>query len=73
MLPIKCQDCGREISDYANRCPNCGCLGQAPQQKFVYRHKYIFLGLVIAVVALAGLMAVWMAFEFVMASMSGRM
>ncbi len=25
MALIKCKECGREISDRANLCPNCGC------------------------------------------------
>lgn len=25
MALIKCPDCGREVSDKANACPNCGC------------------------------------------------
>lgn len=25
MALIKCQECGKEISNKANACPNCGC------------------------------------------------
>lgn len=25
MALIKCQECGKEISNKANTCPNCGC------------------------------------------------
>ena len=25
MALIKCEDCGKEFSDKANACPNCGC------------------------------------------------
>ena len=25
MALIKCSECGKEISDKANNCPNCGC------------------------------------------------
>lgn len=26
MALIKCNECGKEISDTAERCPNCGCV-----------------------------------------------
>lgn len=25
MAMIKCKECGKEMSDRANMCPNCGC------------------------------------------------
>ena len=25
MALIKCPECGRQVSEYAENCPNCGC------------------------------------------------
>lgn len=32
MALIKCPECGREISERAKSCPNCGCPIEAPQE-----------------------------------------
>lgn len=33
MALIKCAECGKEISDSAERCPNCGCTTRAGNDK----------------------------------------
>lgn len=35
MALIKCEDCGKEFSDKANACPNCGC----PYEKEIKKSK----------------------------------
>ena len=60
MALIKCPECGKEISDKANACPNCGCpLGKTDsevitQTKHTKKSKWIFviIGLIIVVVAI---------------------
>ena len=33
MALIKCKECGKEISDTAERCPNCGCVTKHGQEQ----------------------------------------
>ena len=42
MALITCPECGHQVSDKANTCPNCGCPTDvilADQQKYVYDYK----------------------------------
>ena len=33
MALVKCRECGKEISDTAERCPNCGCVTHHGQEQ----------------------------------------
>ena len=36
MSLIKCPECGKEISDKATSCPNCGCPVSVPKESDVF-------------------------------------
>lgn len=36
MAMIKCEDCGKEYSDKADKCPNCGCPNPAFEREVVH-------------------------------------
>ncbi len=50
MALIKCPECGKEISDKANKCPNCGCPTKNKKKKIIKYNKII---MPIAVIVLA--------------------
>lgn len=41
MALIKCPECGKEISDKANKCPNCGCPTKNKKKKIIKHNKMI--------------------------------
>lgn len=45
MALIKCKECGKEISDKASKCPNCGCK--------IHNNKIIPIIIIVSVVVLA--------------------
>lgn len=50
MALIKCPECGREVSDIAELCPNCGCPIRAKKKKLPIKKIFIALVIVIAIV-----------------------
>ena len=43
MALIKCEECGKEISDKAKSCPNCGCPISDIGKLIIYGYKETFL------------------------------
>ena len=58
MALIKCTECGKEISDCAERCPNCGCTTKAGQDKAEMKGLGVsgMIGLVLGVI---GFIMLW--------------
>ena len=51
---MQCKECGKEISEKAYSCPNCGCPVNASTEKSNNKMVYIILGLIaIAIVVIA--------------------
>lgn len=44
MALIKCAECGKEISDKANACPNCGSPVEKEKRKVIIERESGFLG-----------------------------
>jgi ribosomal protein L37E len=42
MALIKCVECGKEISDMSENCPNCGCPTQISIEKIKYNDKLFY-------------------------------
>lgn len=43
MALVKCQECGKEVSDKAANCPNCGCPIAVLSKVMVYGYTQTFL------------------------------
>lgn len=50
MALIKCPECGREVSDIADLCPNCGCPIRAKKKKLPIKKILLVLMIVIAII-----------------------
>lgn len=44
MALIKCEDCGKEFSDKASACPNCGCPITKETKKVTFHREYNWHG-----------------------------
>lgn len=48
MALIKCEECGKEISENAKTCPNCGAKHETEEQK----QTKIIIGVVVGIISL---------------------
>ena len=48
MALIKCKECGKEVSDKAETCPNCGCKIEKKKIEAPLMEVFCFISLIIA-------------------------